>query len=215
MITVSVKTSGRRRFSASLRIAENRQVDLSIPQGYTIHHVADLLAKQYLFLAKSVKISAKALKWPLKSGQKLPIFGREITIQLGAKKNSLKLDEFSIKTNKSSLTQIEFYTKIAPFLEDYIVSNIKRLAPQMKIEKYGTVRMKLTKSQWGSCTLHGNLSFSKRLIHYSAECIEYVVIHELAHIHEHNHGRAFWNIVKEHCPDYRELRKTLKQRVFG
>lgn len=58
-------------------------------------------------------------------------------------------------------------------------------------------------SRWGSCSSTGSLSFNWRLIMAPPEVLEYIVVHELAHIQEHNHSRRFWALVARHCPEYK------------
>ncbi len=68
-----------------------------------------------------------------------------------------------------------------------------------------------TKSQWGSCTHDNKLQFSWRLIMTPITVLNYVVIHELAHTTQKNHSRAFWDVVRRHCPSYNRQRKWLKE----
>lgn len=63
--------------------------------------------------------------------------------------------------------------------------------------------------RWGSCNSLGEIRFSWHLMHAPLSCIDYVVIHELAHLQEMNHSRRFWQIVESYCPDYRQTRKML------
>ncbi len=67
------------------------------------------------------------------------------------------------------------------------------------------------RTRWGSCSLKGALSFNWRLIMAPPEVLDYVVVHELAHMKEHNHSKAFWDIVRRYCPDYAKHRTWLKQ----
>lgn len=67
------------------------------------------------------------------------------------------------------------------------------------------------RTRWGSCNARGNLNFSWYLIMATEGQIDYVVIHELAHLKEMNHSRKFWAIVEKHMPDYKEKRTGLKE----
>ena len=64
-------------------------------------------------------------------------------------------------------------------------------------------------SRWGSCSEDGALSFNWRLVMAPPEVLEYIVVHELAHIREFDHSRKFWKVVSTHCPDYVRHEKWL------
>lgn len=63
--------------------------------------------------------------------------------------------------------------------------------------------------KWGQCTSRGEITLNWRLIHLPLPLQEYVMIHELCHLQELNHGPSFWRLVKKFCPDYRELRDVM------
>jgi predicted metal-dependent hydrolase len=75
----------------------------------------------------------------------------------------------------------------------------------------GKISIRDTRSQWGSCSARGALSFSWRLILAPGEVAAYVAAHETAHLRHRNHGPAFWQLVDELCPDQREQRAWLRQ----
>jgi len=79
------------------------------------------------------------------------------------------------------------------------------------------VRINGANTRWGSCSAKKSLNFSWRLIMADDGVIDYVVVHELAHISEMNHSARFWAIVESVLPDYRERQKRLKelQRRLG
>ncbi len=83
-------------------------------------------------------------------------------------------------------------------------------ARRMGVEP-GKVYIRHQKSRWGSCSPKGNLNFNVRLIALPRELREYVVIHELAHLKHMNHSKAFWELVGEFYPDYKNARKELKK----
>jgi hypothetical protein len=95
----------------------------------------------------------------------------------------------------------------------YIPKQVQVRATTMGI-LYSNVVLRQQKSRWGSCSTRGNLNFNWRLIHFTTEVIDYVVIHELAHIRHHNHSRDFWRLVARYDADYKEhIRFLRKQHI--
>lgn len=76
--------------------------------------------------------------------------------------------------------------------------------------EYNNVRIKDTKTRWGSCSSKKNLNFSFRIIMAPERVMDYVVIHELCHLRHMNHKAEFWNLVAQHIPDYEEQKAWLK-----
>lgn len=72
------------------------------------------------------------------------------------------------------------------------------------------IKLSSAKSQWGSCTASGIVRLNVQLIKLPQRLIDYVVVHELAHLIELNHSASFWRIVESVCPDYAKLRSELK-----
>ncbi len=70
------------------------------------------------------------------------------------------------------------------------------------------------KTRWGSCSASGHLSFNWRLIVAPKDVIEYVIVHELAHLKHHNHSANFWLLVASQIPNYRNLRKWLRDNQY-
>lgn len=72
-------------------------------------------------------------------------------------------------------------------------------------------KLKYTNSLWGSCSRKGNINISTRLLFAPDEVIDYVLIHELAHLIHHNHSKAYWNEVARCMPEYKQHVQWLKQ----
>lgn len=72
------------------------------------------------------------------------------------------------------------------------------------------VSINSAKTRFGSCSGKNRLNFSCRLMFYPESAIDYVVVHELAHIKHHNHSKEFWAFVEKFMPDYKERRKLLR-----
>ena len=76
---------------------------------------------------------------------------------------------------------------------------------------YDRIEVRNQRTRWGSCSSNGTLSLNWRLVLGPPDVLEYVVVHELAHLQESNHSAAFWSIVEEWLPDYEERRAWLRE----
>lgn len=68
---------------------------------------------------------------------------------------------------------------------------------------------------WGSCSSLKNLNFSYKILFLPPELADYIIVHELCHLKELNHGPNFWSLVAEQVPDYKARIRTLKQIERG
>jgi predicted metal-dependent hydrolase len=91
-----------------------------------------------------------------------------------------------------------------------ILPRVPHHARQLGVE-YGDACITDSKYRWGSCSVNNNLSFNWRLIKAPMSVIDYVVVHELAHLIEPNHTPRFWNIVKAQNPQTDQAKAWLKE----
>ena len=68
---------------------------------------------------------------------------------------------------------------------------------------------------WGSCSAKGDISFNWRIILAPHSVVDYVVVHELCHLLEHNHSPKFWKEVERYVPDWRNQRDWLKHNELA
>jgi hypothetical protein len=97
--------------------------------------------------------------------------------------------------------------------QDFLPVMIQRVLDlnQQHFQKsINSVNLKYNASNWGSCSGKANLNFSTRLLFAPQEVIDYVIIHELAHLTEMNHSDRFWNLVEKAMPDYVQHERWLK-----
>lgn len=85
-------------------------------------------------------------------------------------------------------------------------------APLMNVSP-SEIRLTSARTQWGSCTVHGVVRLNWQLVKMQLHLIDYVVVHEMAHLTEMNHSPNFWKVVASVCPDYKRCRAEL--RGFG
>jgi predicted metal-dependent hydrolase len=77
--------------------------------------------------------------------------------------------------------------------------------------EFNRITIRKQRTRWGSCSSNGNLNFNLWLVCLPRELIRYVAWHELAHMKEKGHGRAFWELVAREFQDYREIKKKLSE----
>ena len=78
-------------------------------------------------------------------------------------------------------------------------------------KKIKRVTLRNNSTNWGSCSYDGHISISSRLLFAPRDVMEYILIHELAHLVEHNHSDRFWKLVESIRPDYRRAEKWLEK----
>jgi len=67
--------------------------------------------------------------------------------------------------------------------------------------------------QWGSCSPAGRLTINPWLLAAPREAIDYVLLHELCHLKYHNHSRAFYEVLRRHMPDWKQIKSSLDERA--
>ncbi|MDP3980274.1 MAG: SprT family zinc-dependent metalloprotease [Chlamydiota bacterium] len=70
------------------------------------------------------------------------------------------------------------------------------------------------KTRWGSCSKKGNVTLNTRLIQAPSHCIDYVIMHELCHLIEHNHSPKYYKLLDRFMPDWKSRKRRLEQHVF-
>ena len=131
-----------------------------------------------------------------------------------------------LKMSKKSLNDDEFLLLgERKKYEDYKIKNIdtfyrheiEKILPQ-KVDEYSkkmnlfptSISYRKNKRTWGSCNHKNGLNFNILLMKFPIEVMEYVIVHELAHIKHKNHSKDFWNLVAVYCSNYKEVEKLFK-----
>lgn len=94
------------------------------------------------------------------------------------------------------------------FLKD-VVDRVNYFNKTYFQEPIENIRLKNNQSNWGSCSSKRNINLSSRLLFAPLDVLDYVIVHELAHLKEMNHSHRFWKIVRDVMPDYEEKEKWL------
>lgn len=118
------------------------------------------------------------------------------------------IERKKVQLEKSNLSENEINTLIK-MAKDIIPERVEYFSSLMNLYPTG-VKITKAKKRFGSCSSKNSLCFSCFLMNYPIEAVDYVVVHELAHIKHHNHSKEFYNQIAHYMPDYKEREKLLK-----
>jgi predicted metal-dependent hydrolase len=150
----------------------------------------------------------------LKFGDAVPYLGQEVRIVSGQGDNSTESVELLGQTlvvhHDSQISDLE--SSLERWYRVQAVIILERKAREFAAAfgvEYGRFSIRGQRTRWASCSHRGTLSFNWRLIMAPEPVVDYVVIHEVAHLKEMNHTRRFWGLVAERCPSWRQHKKWL------
>ncbi len=220
IVIYNVKRSSRAK-NARLEVSVRSGLTVVIPRTASIEDIPRLLKNKARWildkLAKYAGGQSTSGGKEIKNGDRVPYLGRYLKVVArhnpgavdGVKqeKNRLLID-INSENGRLNLLLERWYQQQA---EKIIRERADALCPQMGVN-YSRLTIRDQRTRWGSCSKKGNLNFNWKLMTVPVPVIEYVVIHELAHLKEMNHSKNFWKIVAEHCPKWRSHRKWLKRR---
>lgn len=124
------------------------------------------------------------------------------TVQVFRKKIRVKI----VKRKKHKSDAWKIYKNRAKILVEEII-NEKFSGYKLK---YNRITIRDQKTRWGSCSSKNNLNFNYRILFLPRDLSEYLVAHELCHLHEMNHSKKYWTLLQRLVPNYKILQKKLK-----
>ena len=168
-----------------LRVLNPNLIQIKTNIYYTLYDAKDLIEKKMTWIENSIiRLEEKSIN-------------EDEFLYLGVRK---RLEDFKIK-NLDTFYKKEII-KYLPDLVDIYSKKMNLIPTSLKYRK--------NKRTWGSCNYKNGLNFNILLMKFPIELMEYVVIHELAHIKHKNHSKKFWDLVEEFCPDYKQREKIFK-----
>lgn len=188
-----------------------------IPRWYDKVELPALLGKHHRWilgkLAKLCQNKAGAAR-TLKSGDAIPYLGMALPLLIV--RNPGDRDRCTLEGDKVIISMGSESGGVDGVLETWYRSQAAKMIKAKVHElsaRFGMTYQRLfirgQTTRWGSCSKLGNLGFNWKLVLVPEPVLEYVIVHELAHLKELNHGRRFWELVGQYCPRWREHRKWL------
>lgn len=197
-----------KRKTISIRITREATVEVRAPLWTAKSTVEKLLAERADWIEKHLAERTEKLAqreaFSLTFGSAVLYRGREYPVVAGAGKRAMfDANSFVLPNNFNSeqikTTIIKLYKKLA---KQFLTERTALFSSQMGLTPSG-IKINSAKTRWGSCSGKSSINFSWRLVLAADDVIDYVVVHELAHIAELNHSPQFWAVVGGVLPDYR------------
>ena len=200
----------------SIKIHKN-SIKITTPFLLSNKKIEEFLLKKYTWIKKQLLIQSNIqplIKKEYVNGEKFLYFGEAYNLKIsGGDKYSIKIEgNFLIVMVKDIQNISKIKRLIKKWLHDQSTSYFNKktfyFAEKNKLN-LRSVKVREYKSRWGSCSINGDISFNWRLIMAPHHIIEYVIIHELMHIREHNHSSRFWDLVKSQYSNSKDAKQWL------
>ncbi|MGQ9621538.1 MAG: M48 family metallopeptidase [Bacteroidales bacterium] len=208
-----------KRKTFALQVTHDATLIIKVPLNIDDKTIEKIILKHKKWIEQKkeevLKRGSRQLRKEFVNGEEFLFMGRNYRLKIVDDQGEpLKLvDEFLL--SRSVLTEArETFTGWYKRMAYEVISERVRWYAGKKGEVYNAVKITGALSRWGSCSAGGNLNFSWRLVMAPLPVIDYVVIHELVHLEEKNHSKAFWNKVKFLMPDYEEHKCWLKNNGY-
>ncbi|HSW90295.1 MAG TPA: SprT family zinc-dependent metalloprotease [Patescibacteria group bacterium] len=206
-ISYTLKRTPRAR-NITIKVTAAGEVIVSAPKYFVSQtQIAQFVQSASSWIEKQ-KIAHKE-KPSLFSNTHAFVFGEKLTItETNNKDGEIKVygEQLRVSPVRDKKSEIEKWLKNRAI--EYMLIRLPILAKKMDVT-FRAVSFKKQSTRWGSCSSQKNLNFNWKLIHAPKEVIDYVLIHELAHLTHMNHSSAFWDRVAQFDPDYPHHRRWL------
>lgn len=224
--TVPVKVYCERRKNVRYGVARSYAI-LRLPYSLSVaeqtKHWNSFTAWVYEQFNTNIGLQQRFFGRDYNDGDILEVFGRQYILrivydtartshQARIKKNEIQLTLAAHDDPHNLRKQLKLLISrcVAHDCKTEFEKRVDTLNDQFFQKDIQQITFKYNLSNWGSCSAKSNLNFSTRLLFAPTETIDYVIIHELAHLIELNHSSRFWDLVSKAMPNYKVHEKWLK-----
>jgi predicted metal-dependent hydrolase len=216
-LAYKIQRSNRRR-KLTITVERDRSVVVHAPQGLSDEKIQQVVETKRPWIYEKIGHSQKYQDLPHPPGKEL--VSGESALYLGR--------QYRIEMVKTGLSEIQFAQRFfipatqekkrAEVLREWYINKAKeKIVPRVKHHahelgvNFAKVNIVDNRYRWGSCTVNNNVNFNWRLIKAPMFVIDYIIVHELAHLIETNHTPKFWNIVRAQSPTMDKAKVWLKE----
>ncbi len=216
-LAYTTRRSAKRR-KLTITIERDRSVIVHAPEGVSDERIRRVVQAKRQWIHNKIKHPQKYQDLPhppgkeLVSGESALYLGRQYLIEV------VKKGQAGIQFNRRFLIPASQGAKRVEALREWYIARAKeKIVPRVKLHAralgvdIAEIKIVDYRFRWGSCTLRNNVNLNWRLIKAPMFVIDYVIVHELAHLIEANHTPRFWNIVRAQTPTMEKAKAWLKE----
>ena len=212
----------KRRKTICLKVVGPHDIEITAPAGICNLNPEKLLFNKFNWLKKKANALQALAEAPLNktacNGQPILFLGEPHILQV-VHNSTL---EYNVKRKGNNIIiSLPTHPNVKHDCTTLLENWYKKTATNILIEKTRDwsfqmgvsptkINIKDQRTRWGSCSSLGNINYNWRIVMAPIETIDYLVIHELAHLIVPNHSTDFWQVVQRHCPTFRNSCTWLK-----
>ena len=216
----TVHVTRKRIKNLYLRVLPQEGICVNTPQRTTDAEISRFVLSRTDWIEQQLEKQARIVPRGFADGDVVPYFGKNVTLRVmdctGRTHIALRGDTLELtirpdagvagrKKTVDAWYRAELYEAAGAMLP-----TIERTVGK----RAGELRVRDMKTRWGTCNIKtAMITLNLRLAERPVECLRYVLTHELCHLHEAGHGERFWKRMDVYYPDWKRVRKLLKQRI--
>jgi len=206
------------RKTLSIIVERDRSLLVRAPKNMSVEEIQQWVDEKKLWIYEKIRHPQKYPPEPVKkefaTGETILYLGRNYRLELtNENSDGIHFDScFYVSRRQKNHTGELFRAWYMERAREKLLPRIRHFAETMGV-KYDRLLISDLKYRWASCTPKNNLNFNWRIIKAPMSVVDYLIVHELAHLLEPNHSPKFWNIIAVQVPDYEKPKKWLKE--FG
>ncbi len=137
------------------------------------------------------------------------ILGTKYDIIIVSGIDSIEISGNKIFTPTKRKLELWYKSEMKKLFEEHLMFWYEKFEESIPKPK---LKIRTMKTRWGVCNIKDNsVTLNSRLMEYDSTKLDYVIIHELSHFKHFNHSKDFWTLVSKYCPNYKEIRKALRE----
>jgi predicted metal-dependent hydrolase len=223
---ISYEVVRSRRSTADIVIERDGSVKVRVPEWADDDEVKNIVESKHYWIYQSLAdwrdLNAARVLREYKNGEDFLYLGRGYRLLLvGDQEEPLKLRNGRFTLRRDLVGNGEIASAKTAFQDFYIERGFDHLCQRVEYfaSKVGVVPagvdVRELGHRWASCSEAGKIAFHWKCMMAPQTVIDYIVVHELCHLHQRDHTDAFWNEVDKVLPDYRERKEWLRKNGAG